>query len=282
MLKVTEVSISVGSWVLATFVLISLNARAAQATLEIVADKERLSYSQSQLLSRRDLHTLSTTDSEYKQRLTEFKAIPIADLLAGLTIPELAVVQFNSSDGFSANLERSRLLSADPKASKAFLAIEDPRNPWPQLGGKAASAGPFYLLWMNPRASGIGPEEWPYQIVSIHILSDARSVFPDIFPATDAAPNVQKGFKSFQKNCFACHKMNGNGTASIGPDLNLPMNPTEYFEAEGLTALIRNPASVRTWPGMVMRGFSAAVIPDAELADLIAYLGYMSAHRTRP
>ena len=76
--------------------------------------------------------------------------------------------------------------------------------------------------------------------------------------------------------------MNGNGTASIGPDLNLPRNPTEYFEAEGLEALIRNPASVRTWPGMVMRGFSAAVIPDAELADLIAYLGYMSAHKAGP
>ncbi len=141
MLKLTEVSISVGSWVLAAFVLISLNARAAEATLEIVADKERLSYSQSQLLSRRDLQTLSTTDSEYKQRLTKFKAIPIADLLAGLTIPELAVVQFNSSDGFSANLERSRLFSADPKASKAFLAIEDPGNPWPQLGGKASFSG---------------------------------------------------------------------------------------------------------------------------------------------
>jgi cytochrome c2 len=269
-------------WVLAAFGLISLNALAAETTLEIVADKEQLSFSQSQLLSRRDLQTLFLKDSEYKQRFTEFKAIPIANLLTGLTIPELAVVQFNSSDGFSADLEKSRLLSADPKASKAFLAIEDPKHPWPQLGGKPASAGPFYLVWVNPQASGIGPEEWPYGIVSIHILSDAQSVFPDIFPAANATPNVKNGFKSFRKNCFACHKMNGSGTASIGPDLNLPSNPTEYIETKALTALVRNPASVRTWPGMVMRGFSKAVIPDADLADLIAYLEYMSTHKAKP
>ena len=269
-------------WVLAAFGLISLNALAAEAALQIVTDKARLSFSQSQLLSRRDLQTLSITDSEYKQRFTQFKAISMANLLTGLAIPELAVIQFNSSDGFSANLEKSRLLSSAPKASKAFLAIEDPNSPWPQLGGKTASAGPFYLLWTNPQASGIGPEEWPYGIVSIHVLSDAHSVFPNIFPAANATPNVQNGFKSFEKNCFACHKMNGNGTASVGPDLNLPRNPTEYFAARELTALIRNPASVRTWPGMVMRGFSEAVISDPELADLIAYLGYMSTHKAKP
>lgn len=269
-------------WALMAFVLVSLHVSAAEASLEMAADKERLSLSQSQLLSRHDLQTLSITDSEYKQQFTKFKAIPIANLLNALPMPEFAVIQFNGSDGFSANLEKARLFSADPKASKAFLAIEDPDHPWPKLEGKATSAGPFYLVWMNPQASGIGPEEWPYGIVSIRILSDARNVFPNIFPAADAMPNVQNGLRSFRKNCFACHKMNGNGTASIGPDLNLPRNPTEYFDTKALTSLIRNPASVRIWPAMVMRGFPQAVIPDTELADLISYLEYMSAHQVNP
>jgi mono/diheme cytochrome c family protein len=268
-------------WILAAFALISLNALAAEATLEIVADKERLIFSQSQLLSRRDIQALFIADSVYRQRFTQFKAIPIANLFADLAIPELAVVQCNSVDGFSANLEKTRLFSTDPKASKAFLAIEDPKIPWPQLTGKTTSAGPFYLVWMNPQASAIGREEWPYGIVSFQILSDAHSVFPNIYPAADAALNVQNGFKSFRKNCFACHKMNGNGAGSIGPDLNLPMNPTEYFEAKVLASLIRDPASVRTWSGMVMRGFSEAAIPDPELSDLIAYLGYMSTRKAQ-
>jgi cytochrome c1 len=76
--------------------------------------------------------------------------------------------------------------------------------------------------------------------------------------------------------------MNGNGAGTIGPDLNLPTNPTEYFDARTLASLIRDPASVRSWPGMIMRGFSEAAIPDAELSDLIAYLRYMSTRKSNP
>ncbi len=269
-------------WILAAFAFVSLNALAAEATLEIVADNERLVFPQSQLLLRHDIQTISIADSVYKQRFTRFKAIPIANLFKGLAIPELAVVQCNARDGFSAILEKTRLFSTDPKASTAFLAIEDPKSPWPHLVGKTTSAGPFYLVWTNPQASAIGPEEWPYQIASFDILSDPHGVFPTIYPAADAAPDVQNGFKSFQKNCFACHKMNGSGAGSIGPDLNLPMNPTEYFEAKALASLIRDPASVRTWPGIAMRGFSEAAIPDAELSDLIAYLRHMSTRKDQP
>ena len=260
----------------------SMTAHASQATLTIIDEKQRLVFTQPQLLSRHDIQTISVADSVYKQRFTRFKAIPMANLFTGLTIPEFAVIQCNGADGFSVILERSRLLSPDPKASKAYLAIEDPKSPWPDLVGKTTSAGPFYLVWTDPQASAIGREEWPFQVVSFAILSDARIAFPNIYPADDAAPIVQNGFKSFLKNCFACHKMNGNGAGSIGPDLNLPMNPTEYLEETALAALIRHPASVRTWPGMVMRGFSEAAIPDAERSDLIAYLRYMSKSKAKP
>jgi mono/diheme cytochrome c family protein len=269
-------------WILTAFALVSLQAFAADATLEIVAGEERLSFTTSQLLARQDLKTVNVTDSEYRLHVTRFKAIALADLFKGLTIPEFAAIQCNATDGFSANLDKRRLLSADPKASKPFLAIEDPAHPWPLLPGKANSAGPFYLVWTNPRASDIGPEEWPYQIASFHVLTDPASVFPKIYPAADAPPAVQNGLRSFQKNCFACHAMNGNGAGTIGPDLNLPMNPTDYFEPAALRALIRNPATVRTWPRREMRGYSAAEISDAELADLLAYLQYMSTHRSHP
>lgn len=232
-------------------------------------------------MSRRDLKTITINDSVYRRRFTQFKAIPIPSLFMGINIPDNAVLQFKCTDGFSATLEKTRLLSTDPKASTAFLAIEDPKSPWPHLAGKNASAGPFYLVWKNPEASSISPEEWPYQLASFEILSDLRSVFPKIYPAADAAPNVQNGFRSFQRNCFACHKMNGNGAGSIGPDLNLPMNPTEYFEAKALESVIRDPASVRNWPRRTMPGFSEAAIPAAELSDLIAYLRHMSTWKER-
>ncbi len=266
----------------AALTIASMTAHAEQATLTIVADQQRLVFSQSQLLSRPDIQTISVADSVYKQRFTRFKAIPVANLFTGLTIPEFAAIQCNAADGFSVIVEKTRLLSPEPKVSKAYLAIEDPKSPWPDLAGKTTSAGPFYLVWTDSQTSAIGREEWPFKVVSFSILSNPRGAFPNIYPADDAELNVQNGFKSFLKNCFACHKMNGNGAGSIGPDLNLPMNPTEYLEETSLAALVRRPASVRTWPGMVMRGFSEAAIPDAELSDLIAYLRYMTKSKAKP
>ena len=243
-------------WIFAILACASLQARASDTVLEIVSGQQHLSLSQSQLLARSDARTVSVPDSDYKLHYTHFKAIPVASLFKDVAIPESAVVQFRSIDGFSAVLEKSRLFNPDPKASKAFLAIEDPKRPWPELPGKAASAGPFYLVWTNPQASSIGSEEWPYQIASFTILTDARDVFPKIYPADDAPAAIQNGFKSFQRNCFPCHKMNGNGAGSIGPDLNLPMNPTEYLQSSALKALIRDPASLRSWPQRAMSGFS--------------------------
>jgi len=270
-------------WILALMVAFaSLDAAAATATLEIASGERRLTYTQTQLLARPDVRTLSITDSVYGQRYTTFKAIPIANLFKGLAAPDLSMVRCNGTDGFSAILDKTRLFDTNPKASQAYLAIEDPRQPWPPLADQSDSAGPFYLVWTNAQSSAIGPEEWPYKIASLEILPDPRREFPKAYPVSDAPAAVQRGFQSFRKNCFACHKINGDGAGTIGPDLNLPMNPTDYLNSQVLVRLIRNPASVRAWPGMAMRGFSAESLPDQELADLIAYLQYMSKTRAGP
>lgn len=251
----------------------------AEATLEIMSGADRHTYSQSQLLSRPDVRTIDVTDSVYHRRLTRFRAIPIKELFSEISVPETAVVQCNGLDGFSANLDAARLFNTNPAAAKAFLAIEDPRKPWPRLPGSVTSAGPFYLVWTQPRASDIGREEWPYQIGSFKILSDLRETYPRMYPAAGASASVQSGFDTFLRNCFPCHKINGEGAGLRGPDLNLPRNPTEYFNPNALILFIRKPAQVRSWPAMAMPGFSTELIPDAKLSDLIAYLRYMISAR---
>ena len=120
----------------AALTIAAVTGHAAQATLTITEDKQRLVFTRPQLLSRQDIQTISVADSVYKQRVTRFRAIPMANLLSGLTIPELAMVQCNGADGFSVILQKTRLFSPDPKASKSYLAIEDPKSPWPDLAGK--------------------------------------------------------------------------------------------------------------------------------------------------
>jgi hypothetical protein len=68
----------------------------------------------------------------------------------------------------------------------------------------------------------------------------------------------------FVTQCLPCHTLNGAGASTVGPDLNQPMNPTEYLTRAGLRGLIRNPKSVRSWPGQLMPGFPADQMSDRE------------------
>ena len=69
--------------------------------------------------------------------------------------------------------------------------------------------------------------------------------------------------------------------AAVGPDLNKPYSPTEYFQASFLTKLIRDPASVRDWGQRTMPGFSPSVLSDEKVEDLLAYLRHMAEQRSR-
>src|SRR5260221_10944925 len=112
-------------WLLGAFAVVSLNALAVEAKLEIVSDQQRLIFSQSQLLSRHDLKTIAINDSDYKKRLTQFKAIPISNLFKGIAIPDDAAVQFYSTDWVLAIPEKNPVFSNGPQESAAFPALQD-------------------------------------------------------------------------------------------------------------------------------------------------------------
>jgi mono/diheme cytochrome c family protein len=100
-----------------------------------------------------------------------------------------------------------------------------------------------------------------------------------IDPAIAATDPVRAGQALFVTQCLPCHMLNGAGTSAIGPDLNRPMNPTEYLTRGGLHALIRDPRSVRTWPEQKMPGFAVDQMSDREIDQVIDYLAYMKARR---
>ena len=88
-----------------------------------------------------------------------------------------------------------------------------------------------------------------------------------------------RGFHTFQKWCFSCHKINQQGLSDFAPDLNFPRSPTEYFNEKALRSYIRNPQSLRAWKSDRMRGFSSTELPEQELSDLIRYLKAMANSR---
>jgi mono/diheme cytochrome c family protein len=215
-------------------------------------------------------------DIAYKRGMT-YRAIPMAALLNG--IAPNASVRFIATDGFAAVMQAAVLLASAEDGARAYLAIEPPDATWPPLKvGDPASAGPFYLVWLRPERAMIVPEQWPYRIARIDETASVAKRFPSIVPAATVAVDgsVNRGYATFVKNCLVCHTLNLAGDASVGPDLNVPFNPTEYKRLDALRRLIRDPQSLRRWPGAKMPGIGIAVMSDRELNDMLAYLRYMA------
>ena len=156
--------------------------------------------------------------------------------------------------------------------------------PWPPLAGKAVSAGPFYIVWTGASAATIRSEQCPYQLAKLIGQPSPTVRWPvlSVDPALPATHPVRAGLALFVTQCLPCHTLNGAGASAVGPDLNQPMNPTHYLTREGLRALIRDPKSVRNWPGLQMPGFPADQMTDREIDLVISYLTQMTTRRGTP
>jgi mono/diheme cytochrome c family protein len=255
--------------------LLTLPASAAQLTIEL--DHTSKTWQTADLLNHPDVRTVQIVDDvSYKRQMT-YRAVPLVVLLPGLK-PQNHV-QAVALDGFAAELSAGPLL--EKTGAQAWLAVEDPAHPWPKLGDDKPSAGPFYLVWTDPQAGHISPEQWPFQVSAIKQLTTVAERFPALLPDPALAPDdpINQGFALFQKNCIACHRLNGAGDAQVGPDLNIPYSPTEYFGGDFLKRYIRDPQSLRHWPQAKMPAFAAGVLPDSELDLLVGYLKHMAGRK---
>lgn len=259
---------------LLTLIILSGVAQAAEFEVQL-NDGQRV-WSSSELLEHPLARDIEIIDDVSYKRTMRYRAVPISTLLEGIEPGDH--LQAVALDGFAAELPASILLAKE--GAKGWLAIEEPEHPWPPLAQSKPSAGPFYLVWTDPSASQIGPEQWPYQVARVRQLAAVEQRFPALLPATDANAEVQAGFAAYQKNCMACHRLNGAGDSEFGPDLNIPHNPTEYFSGDFLQQYIRDPQSLRRWPQGRMPGFSEQVLPPAELQRLIAYLRHMAQRKS--
>ncbi len=257
----------------ALLVMTTSTAYAGEPTLELTIGGRTWHLDRKELLANPATQTIDVpADIAYERRM-HFRAVPLSALVPSLN--RIESLQFTAQDGFVANIPGAVLAH---KKAQAWLAIEQAEAPWPALKS-GTSAGPFYLVWLKPETGQIGQEYWPYQIAKITEIASLEKRYPQLLPKKGAAIAVQKGMQVFVANCAACHKLNGGGDAAVGPDLNKPFSPTEYFNTPYLRRLIRDPASVRDWQDRKMPGYSKSALSDAQLNDLLAYLQHMASQR---
>jgi len=249
----------------------------AEPVLEVNTQAQHTSLSISQLLQSPDLQTILISQDVAYHRDLSYQAVPLNRLLPDLK--KEGNLQFTATDGFVATIPNASFQGT----AQAWLAIENPLQPWAPLAEGKKSAGPFYLVWTDAEKSAISNEQWPYQIIRIAEIQTLEQRFPQLLPHAEGAAQIiaLRGLQVYTKNCASCHSLNHGGDAQIGPDLNLPMNPTEYFQEDMLRKMIRNPSSVRSWKQSTMPGFSEQSVSPAELDDLLVYLRQMAQQRTR-
>jgi len=261
--------------VMAGMLLAAAEAGAAEPTLTITSGGETATYTTSQLSGRPDAAALTIPAGApaYDQPYV-FRAVPLFPLLGPLPSGSDDMLQARASDGFVAELPLALVRKAAEGGAVPWIALELPEQPWPVIPETGKKPGPFWLVWEHPERSNIGTEQWPYALASLTTVEDAAQRWPQLALPADRAKDAQaeQGLHVYIKQCLPCHKMEGGGEGTIGPDLGQPMNATAYLTDAGLHALIRDPKSVRTWPAQTMQGFAAENLSDADLDDLIAYL----------
>lgn len=229
------------------------------------------------LLRHPEAHDIDVPADVAYHRPTRYRAVPLSAVLNGLGLGAGDVLEAVALDGFIAQLPGALVLR--PGRGQAWLAVEPAGAPWPALPGKASGPGPFYIVW--PVADGVLSEQWPYAVARLHVREAPEKRWPRIgvAPEVPSGDARRRGQAIFVAQCFVCHTMNGGGEARLGPDLNLPMSPVEYFQPQALRQLVRNPASVRQWPGQSMPGFAPDRLSDSDLDDLVSYLQHMARER---
>lgn len=261
-----------------SFTLCATPASAADRSLTLSFHGEERRVTAAELLARPDAATIEIPiDVSYRRAMT-YRAVPLLAVIGEAALQDVDTIESRASDGFVSQIPAELVKKGASGGSVAWVAIEDPEAPWPNLPGKQESGGPFYLVWEHPERSHVATEQWPFALVALTGVENPVHRWPQLAvdPALPENAPERQGQVSFIRNCMPCHRLKGAGQGEIGPDLGQPMNVTAYMTPAGLRTLIRDPKAVRTWPQQQMPGFSAEQIPDAELDALIAFLSHMA------
>ena len=191
-----------------------------------------------------------------------YRAVPFRALLRGMALAPGEDVEVVARDGFVTTLP-SALVFLRGGGARCRGSRSSRPTPWPPA---VRTSRPGRSIWSaRPRGVGVRTEQWPFAVAAVRPAPSPLALAPDRRrPGRPRRFPIRAGQALFVTQCMVCHTLNGAGSAEVGPDLNLPHNPTDYLQPWALKSLIRDPGSVRRWPDMRMTGFDATALPDAD------------------
>jgi mono/diheme cytochrome c family protein len=195
---------------------------------------------------------------------------------AGIEFSRETMLVFTCLDGYQARLMRDTVPSAKPLLAVRDLDIE---SGWEVFfhGKEKTTPAPFYLVWQTSSRAGEATNNssaslpWPYQINRIDLRSAIEAQSRLLPAGAESRNDIQLGFDLFTKSCISCHSINLEG-GTLGPELNIPKNITEYRDSSYLVDFIKDPSSFRA--KSKMPAFKPG-LTDQQIDDILQYLRWM-------
>jgi cytochrome c2 len=246
------------------------------STLKLTTPARSAEFTLEDLEAKLPVHVVKLKDPlDDKQK--EFDGFRLTDVLALVDANASGAADellFTTKDSYAPVTAWSNVA-----AHEAFIAFQQHGSPGkfaPVRGedDKVIELAPFYLVWAEgPKLKDTVP--WPYQLTGIQVI-DFSHEFAAIVPANvapDAPPMA--GFRIFKSRCLSCHSINGQG-GQIGPELNVPMNVTEYWHEGHLRKFIRDPGAYRR--GTRMPQFTD--LSEHDIDSVVSYLKVMKSQKS--
>ena len=273
-----------GLWFALLGAALTIPALAGEPTLTFQDGAEPVRQLTREEISRLLPATEFAVENPSTRQPASYRGASLADLLTlvyGERWKSAGLVKFVTVDGYQpvvtvAAIQRHQGLMAYADAGADRL------RPLGDGHGGTVDPGPFYLVWENLKDTGARTDpwlQWPWQLAKVELTSLERE-YPQTAPPAGASPEVLRGFNGFLSHCAKCHQINGEG-GQVGPELNYPVNVTEYWQAEWLPKFIAKPADIRHNSKMPPYAASAGDA-QAEIRDILAYLRAMQERKLPP